>query len=235
MNIAYVDTSVLTASTATVQSSPRRSSPSSARRSRRSGAKLESLHGDETGEQILGDLCKWMDIHGSLATWRHGFKCYGRTLHAAYFKAAHELNPELEARYAANHLGLTRQLHFSPRSEQSLDVTLSLNGIPVATLELKNPLTGQRVSFAESTGVLPVLTTCFGPRTELAGLKGRTWPTTSQSNSIRSAARCCFTLAGESAPESCSMYRPRPPWARPGRGRRRGVRHHSAKRRTAAR
>ena len=111
-------------------------------------AKLESLHGDKTGEQILGDLCKWMDIHGSLATLRHGFKCYGRTLHAAYFKAAHELNPELEARYAANHLGLTRQLHFSPRSEQSLDVTLSLNGIPVATLELKNPLTGQRVEDA---------------------------------------------------------------------------------------
>ena len=61
------------------------------------------------------------------------------------------------------------------------------------------------VSFAESTGVLPVLTTCFGPRTELAGLKGRTWPTTSQSKSIRSAARCCLTLAGASAPQSCSM------------------------------
>ena len=45
-------------------------------------------------------------------------------------------------------LGLTRQLHFSPRSEQSLDVTLSLNGIPVATLELKNPLTNQRVEDA---------------------------------------------------------------------------------------
>ena len=111
-------------------------------------AKLESLHGDKTGEQILGDLCKWMDIHGALATLRHGFKCYGRTLRAAYFKAAHELNPELESRYAANRLGLTRQLHFSPRSEQSLDVTLSLNGIPVATLELKNPLTGQRVEDA---------------------------------------------------------------------------------------
>ena len=111
-------------------------------------AKLESLHGDKTGEQILGDLCKWMDIHGSLVTLRHGFKCYGRTLHAAYFKAAHELNPELESRYAANRLGLTRQLHFSPRSEQSLDVTLSLNGILVATLELKNPLTGQRVEDA---------------------------------------------------------------------------------------
>ena len=30
-------------------------------------AKLETLHGDKTGEQILGDLCKWMDAHGALA------------------------------------------------------------------------------------------------------------------------------------------------------------------------
>ena len=111
-------------------------------------AKLEALHGDKTGEQVLGDLCKWMDTNGALATLRHGFKCYGRTLHAAYFKAAHELNPELETRYAANRLGLTRQLHFSPRAEKSLDVTLSLNGIPVATVELKNPLTGQQVEDA---------------------------------------------------------------------------------------
>ena len=111
-------------------------------------AKLEALLGDQAGEQILADLCKWMDANGALATLRHGFKCYGRTLRAAYFKAAHELNPDLESRYAANRLGLTRQLHFSPRSERSLDVTLSLNGVPVVTLELKNPLTGQRVEDA---------------------------------------------------------------------------------------
>lgn len=111
-------------------------------------AKLEALHGERTGEQVLNDLCKWMDANGALATLRHGFKCYGRTLHAAYFKAAHELNPELEARYAANRLGLTRQLRFSTRSEKSLDVTLSLNGIPVVTLELKNPLTGQTIEDA---------------------------------------------------------------------------------------
>src|SRR5262249_42970233 len=110
--------------------------------------KLEALHGPKTGEQVLADLCKWMDAHGSLATLRHGFKCYGRALRVAYFKAAPELNPELEERYAANQLGLTRQLHFSPRSEQSLDVTVSLNGVPVATVELKNPLTGQTVKEA---------------------------------------------------------------------------------------
>jgi len=110
--------------------------------------KLEALHGEKTGERVLHDLCKWMDAHGSLATLRHGFKCYGRTLRIAFFKAAHNLNRELEARYEANRLGVTRQLHFSPKSEQSLDVTLSVNGIPVASLELKNPLTGQTVEHA---------------------------------------------------------------------------------------
>ena len=111
-------------------------------------ARLEALHGEKTGEQVLTDLCKWMDANGSLATLRHGFKCYGRTLRVAFFKAAHELNPELEACYAANRVGLTRQQRFSPRSEKSLDVTISLNGVPVATVELKNPLTGQTVEDA---------------------------------------------------------------------------------------
>lgn len=101
-----------------------------------------------SGEQVLTDLCKWMDMHGALATLRHGFKCYGRTLRVAFFKAAHELNPELEARYAANRLGITRQLHYSPRSEKSLDMAISLNGVPVITVELKNPLTGQTVEDA---------------------------------------------------------------------------------------
>ena len=38
-------------------------------------ARLEALHGAKTGEQVLTDLCKWMDLNGSLATLRHGFKC----------------------------------------------------------------------------------------------------------------------------------------------------------------
>lgn len=111
-------------------------------------SKLEALHGDKTGEQIIGDLCKWMDSHGSLATLRHGFKCYGRTLRVAYFKAAHEMNPELAERYAKNRLGITRQLQYRPNSNKSIDVVLSLNGIPIATVELKNPLTGQTTDHA---------------------------------------------------------------------------------------
>lgn len=112
--------------------------------------KLEALHGVKTSEQILTDLCKWMDSYGSLATLRHGFKCYGRTLYVGYFKAAHGMNPELEERYSANRLGITRQLHFSERhAERSLDLVISLNGVPLFTVELKNPLTGQTVENAK--------------------------------------------------------------------------------------
>ncbi|MCU7934699.1 MAG: DEAD/DEAH box helicase family protein [Candidatus Thiodiazotropha sp. (ex Dulcina madagascariensis)] len=110
--------------------------------------KLEVLHGDKTGERVLEALCKWMDREGSLATLRHGFKCFGKTLRIAFFRPAHGLNPDLETRYQANRLGITRQLHFSPKSEQSLDVVLSVNGVPVVTLELKNPLSGQTAANA---------------------------------------------------------------------------------------
>ena len=110
--------------------------------------KLEALHGSQTGARVLESLCKWLDAHGTLNTLRHGFKCFGRTLRIAFFRPAHGLNQDLEARYQANRLGLTRQLHFSPKSEQSLDVVLSVNGIPVVTLELKNPLSGQTAANA---------------------------------------------------------------------------------------
>ena len=110
--------------------------------------KLEALHGEHTGARVLESLCKWLDTYGALATLRHGFKCFGKTLRIAFFRPAHGLNPELEARYKANRLGLTRQLYFSPKSQKSLDVVLLVNGIPLVTLELKNPLSGQTVANA---------------------------------------------------------------------------------------
>lgn len=105
--------------------------------------KLETMLGANTEEQVLGDLCKWMENNGSIATLRHGFKCYGRTLYAAFFKSAHTMNQEAEDNYERNIVGITRQLQYSARNSNSLDVTISLNGIPVATIELKNPLTHQ--------------------------------------------------------------------------------------------
>ena len=106
-------------------------------------ARLETLLGDKTGEQILKDLCRWMNANGSLATLRHGFKCYGRNLRIAFFQSAHKLNPELNKLFAANRVGVTRQIRYNPKHTKTVDIVLSVNGVPAATLELKNPLTGQ--------------------------------------------------------------------------------------------
>jgi len=111
---------------------------------------LEKLHGPNTVTVVLDDLCKAMDTpgRGGLDVIRHGFKCYGKQIDVAFFKPAHGLNPETIKLYAANQLTVTRQLRYSTKNESSIDVVLSLNGIPVVTAELKNPMTGQTVNHA---------------------------------------------------------------------------------------
>jgi type I restriction enzyme R subunit len=102
-------------------------------------AKLEALHGVNTEATVLKDLTHWLDTYGTLAVLRNGFKCYGRTLRVAFFKPAHGMNPELAVQYAANRVGVTRQLRYSAKNTNELDLVLSINGIPVVTAELKNP------------------------------------------------------------------------------------------------
>jgi type I restriction enzyme R subunit len=111
-------------------------------------ARLEALHGTNTEATVLKDLTHWLDTYGTLAVLRNGFKCYGRTLRVAFFKPAHGMNPELAAQYAANRVGVTRQLRYSLKNTNELDLVLSINGIPVVTAELKNPMTGQTVTNA---------------------------------------------------------------------------------------
>ncbi len=110
--------------------------------------RLEALHSANTDAIVLKDLTHWLDTYGALAVLRDGFKCYGRTLRVAYFKPAHGMNPELAAQYAANRVCVTRQLRYSLRNTNELDLVLSINGIPVITAELKNPMTGQTVTNA---------------------------------------------------------------------------------------
>jgi len=111
---------------------------------------LEKLHAAATGTVMLDDLTKALDGQaGSLGVIRHGFKCFGKLIHAAYFAPAHGMNPESRRHYNANRLTVTRQVHYGNRHQNSLDMVLSLNGIPVATAELKNPLTGQNAEHAK--------------------------------------------------------------------------------------
>ncbi len=108
-------------------------------------AYLEGIQKDRAEETLLDDLCRALDSEheGCLSVLRHGFKCFGKRFHVAYFAPASGMNPETQDRYEANRLTVTRQLRYSPKHGNTLDVTLALNGIPVATAELKNPMTAQ--------------------------------------------------------------------------------------------
>jgi len=111
---------------------------------------LTRLLGDGTSAQVLDDLGRALasPAMGALHVLRHGFACFGKTLRLAYFAPASGMNPETAALYAANRLMVTRQLYFSSQTRESVDLVLSLNGLPVLTAELKNPLTGQDVQHA---------------------------------------------------------------------------------------
>ncbi|MCB9367136.1 MAG: type I restriction endonuclease subunit R [Calditrichaeota bacterium] len=106
---------------------------------------LVNLQKDKAAEQLLSDLCRALDSEqeGCLMVLRHGFKCFGKLFRVAFFAPASGMNPDTLAHYQANRLTVTRQLHYSTKNENSLDLVLSLNGIPIATAELKNPMSGQ--------------------------------------------------------------------------------------------
>jgi type I restriction enzyme R subunit len=93
-------------------------------------------------------LASQIDERGTVDVLRHGVSDQGVTIRLAYFKPAHGLTPELVARYEANRLTVTRQLPYDPVSNKTLDLCLFVNGLPVATAELKNPLTGQTTEHA---------------------------------------------------------------------------------------
>lgn len=117
---------------------------------------LETLLEARTEATVLDALAKELETKGTLHVLRHGFKCYGKTLRLAYFRPNSRMNPEAAAKYAHNRLTITRQVAFTSVLKRPdgkprrciIDVTLALNGLPVATVELKNPLTGQRASDA---------------------------------------------------------------------------------------
>ena len=110
---------------------------------------LAAIHGAETGKVVLEHLAKEMETRGMLKVLRQGFKCYGKKLRVAVFAPSNNLNPDTLALYKQNVLSVTRQLHYGESHGKSLDLALFLNGLPIATAELKNPLSGQTVEDAK--------------------------------------------------------------------------------------
>ncbi|MDW8373303.1 MAG: type I restriction endonuclease [Planctomycetota bacterium] len=110
--------------------------------------KLEQHHGRAVREQFLKRLAGEIEQRGALDVLRNGIKDSGVKFRLAFFRPASGLNEETRRLYAANLFAVVRQLRYSTKNENSLDLVLFLNGIPIFTAELKNPLTGQNVEDA---------------------------------------------------------------------------------------
>lgn len=100
-------------------------------------------HGPAAEAYLLDQLRKQLDVRGTLDVIRQGIELLGlkQPLQLAQFKPALAMNPELQAKYAANRLRVIRQVRYSLHNENAIDLVLFLNGLPVATVELKTDFT----------------------------------------------------------------------------------------------
>ena len=111
--------------------------------------KLEQQYGAETPVKLLYRVSREIKSRGVLDVLRNGVKDRGCYFDLTYFQPASGMNPKHKELYEQNRFSLVRQLKYSEKNEKSLDMTLFLNGLPLATMELKNSLTGQTVTDAE--------------------------------------------------------------------------------------
>jgi type I restriction enzyme R subunit len=112
--------------------------------------KLEKQYAGSAEKEFFTQLEKNLKAFGTLHLLRQGMKMIPDvTFRFAHFQPASSLNPQLVARYEANILSVMRQVRYSRKNENAIDVVLFVNGFPVATLELKNRLTGSTLKNAE--------------------------------------------------------------------------------------
>ena len=111
-------------------------------------SRLQLQYGQDTPRKLVERISKDVSRYGVLHVLRKGVSDRGEKFQLTYFKPASGMNPEHETLYQANRFSVVRQLKYSQRNENSIDVVIFLNGLPIITAELKNSLTGQMVEQA---------------------------------------------------------------------------------------
>ncbi len=101
------------------------------------------IYGVDSEKQIVERFCREVKMVGLLRVLRKGFTDRGITFQVVFWKPETSLNATTMAQYEANTLHCTRQLHYSVHNENSIDIVLFVNGIPVVSMELKCQFTGQ--------------------------------------------------------------------------------------------
>lgn len=110
----------------------------------KSWERLKNFHNGASSNTLLDRLIKVLDTEGTLHALRKGFKATGAGstgFELVQFAPSHSFNEEIKERYAKNRLRVMRQVHYSTSNRNSIDLVLFVNGIPVATIELKTDFT----------------------------------------------------------------------------------------------
>lgn len=103
--------------------------------------KLQEIYGEDTKEKILQAYQKEVESESLIHVIRNGIPVSDVKLDCHYPKPESNMNPDAEIIYDKNILSIMRQVVTSKGNKP--DLVLFLNGIPVATAEIKNPATGQ--------------------------------------------------------------------------------------------
>lgn len=101
-------------------------------------ARLEMLFKDKAQDELIKALNQELNIKGSLNVLRNGFRVANRTAKMAYFAPNSTLNETSQQQYDANIVKITRQV--ITEYNERIDMVISVNGIPVGTIELKNEM-----------------------------------------------------------------------------------------------
>lgn len=108
-------------------------------------AKIVEQYGDDAPAQFLKRLDEEVAERGLLDVLRGGITDRGVRITMAFRQPENDKNPETTADYAGNILSVMRQVKYSAQNENSIDMVLFVNGLPIFTTELKNQFTGQNV------------------------------------------------------------------------------------------
>ena len=101
-------------------------------------SRYEKYYGDKAQDKLYTRLEREITNEGLISVLRNGITDMGVKLKLCYFKPDSNLNETLNEQYAANILGCTRQFRYSTNNTNTIDMVLSVNGIPVVSIELKN-------------------------------------------------------------------------------------------------
>lgn len=111
-------------------------------------ARLEDIYGDALEERVVRRIDEEIAKRGVIDVLRKGVEEGPVRLEFIFLKPTTTLNPDVERLYRTNIFSITRQVKFSQNTEQSIDMVIFVNGLPIITAELKNEITSQNVQHA---------------------------------------------------------------------------------------